>query len=149
MYPDASLYIDGEWTKGSGGRSQPILNPATGDAIGKVPFAERADLDRALAATLALPDEGGVDFLCCGAAGRIALLADAADRRDDDALRVRALADVSRLVRRARRRGGYRLFHGVPADVDNPSLLRGSAGIAWLLVRLARPELAPDPLRLA
>jgi succinate-semialdehyde dehydrogenase/glutarate-semialdehyde dehydrogenase len=50
MYPDVSLYIDGEWCKGSGGRSQPVLNPATGDAIGTVPYAETSDLDRALAA---------------------------------------------------------------------------------------------------
>ena len=50
MYPDVSLFIDGAWVKGSGGRSQPILNPATGEPIGTVPFAEKADLDRALAA---------------------------------------------------------------------------------------------------
>jgi succinate-semialdehyde dehydrogenase/glutarate-semialdehyde dehydrogenase len=50
MYPEVSLYIDGGWTKASGSRSLPILNPATGDAIGEVPVAEKADLDRALAA---------------------------------------------------------------------------------------------------
>jgi succinate-semialdehyde dehydrogenase/glutarate-semialdehyde dehydrogenase len=49
-YPNVSLYIDGEWVKGSGGRSQPVLNPATGEPIGTVPYAERADLDRALSA---------------------------------------------------------------------------------------------------
>jgi len=49
-YPDVSLYIGGEWVKGTGGRSQPVLNPATGEPIGTVPYAERADLDRALAA---------------------------------------------------------------------------------------------------
>jgi succinate-semialdehyde dehydrogenase / glutarate-semialdehyde dehydrogenase len=50
MYPDVSLYIDGAWGKGSGGRSQPILNPATAEPVGTVPYAEKADLDRALAA---------------------------------------------------------------------------------------------------
>jgi len=50
MYPDVSLFIDGAWGKGSGRRSQPILNPATGEPIGTVPFAEKADLDKALAA---------------------------------------------------------------------------------------------------
>jgi succinate-semialdehyde dehydrogenase/glutarate-semialdehyde dehydrogenase len=49
-YPDVSLYIDGAWCKGSTGKSQPVLNPATGDAIGSVPHASTADLDRALAA---------------------------------------------------------------------------------------------------
>ena len=50
MYPDVSFFIDGAWVKASGSRSQPILNPATGEPIGTVPFAEKADLDKALAA---------------------------------------------------------------------------------------------------
>src|SRR3546814_12945553 len=49
MYPDVSLYIDGAWCKGAGGE-QPVLNPATGDAVGTVPHTGKADLDRALAA---------------------------------------------------------------------------------------------------
>lgn len=49
MYPEVSLYIDGAWCKGAGGE-QPVLNPATGDAVGTVPHAGKADLDRALAA---------------------------------------------------------------------------------------------------
>lgn len=50
MYPELSLHIDGAWCKGASGKSQPVLNPATGEAIGTVPHADRADLDRALAA---------------------------------------------------------------------------------------------------
>ena len=50
MYPEVSLYIDGSWCQSSGGRSQPVLNPATGEEVGRVPYAERGDLDRALAA---------------------------------------------------------------------------------------------------
>ena len=50
MYPEIQLFIDGAWTKGAGGRSQPVLNPATGEPVGQVPYAEKADLDRALAA---------------------------------------------------------------------------------------------------
>ncbi|HUK58102.1 MAG TPA: NAD-dependent succinate-semialdehyde dehydrogenase [Stellaceae bacterium] len=49
-YPEILLHIDGEWTKGAGGKSEPVLNPATGEPIGQVPHASRADLDRALAA---------------------------------------------------------------------------------------------------
>ena len=49
-YPQVSLHIDGAWVKGAGGKSEPVLNPATGDAIGDVPHADKADLDRALAA---------------------------------------------------------------------------------------------------
>ena len=50
MYPEISLYIDGSWCQSTGGRSQPVLNPATGEEVGRVPYAERGDLDRALAA---------------------------------------------------------------------------------------------------
>ena len=50
MYPDVSFFIDGAWVKASGSRSQPILNPATGEPIGTVPVAEKGDLDKALAA---------------------------------------------------------------------------------------------------
>ena len=50
MYPKVQMFIAGEWTDGTSGKSEDILNPATGQAIGKTPHASRADLDRALAA---------------------------------------------------------------------------------------------------
>jgi succinate-semialdehyde dehydrogenase / glutarate-semialdehyde dehydrogenase len=50
MYPDTQLYIDGAWCAAASGRTHPVVNPATGDVIGKFAWAERADLDRALAA---------------------------------------------------------------------------------------------------
>ena len=36
-YPPVQMYIGGEWTSGSAGRSAPVDNPATGDTIGTVP----------------------------------------------------------------------------------------------------------------
>ena len=50
MYPHTQLFIDGAWADGAGGRTLPVENPATGDAIGTVAHADRADLDRALEA---------------------------------------------------------------------------------------------------
>jgi succinate-semialdehyde dehydrogenase/glutarate-semialdehyde dehydrogenase len=50
MYPEVLLHIDGAWVKGSSGVDQPVLNPATGEPVGRVPHATKADLDRALAA---------------------------------------------------------------------------------------------------
>src|SRR5580658_7265481 len=50
MYPDVSLFIDGAWTKAAAGRTIPVLNPATGEPVGTVAHADRADLDRALEA---------------------------------------------------------------------------------------------------
>ncbi len=49
MYPDVALYIDGSWTGGSGA-ALPVLNPATGEPIGRVAHATPADLERAVAA---------------------------------------------------------------------------------------------------
>jgi succinate-semialdehyde dehydrogenase / glutarate-semialdehyde dehydrogenase len=54
MYSDVSLFIDGEWGKAAAGRTLPVVNPASGEAIGTVPHADRRDLDRALEAA----DEG-------------------------------------------------------------------------------------------
>jgi succinate-semialdehyde dehydrogenase / glutarate-semialdehyde dehydrogenase len=48
-YADVSLFIDGSWSK-AGGPAIEILNPATGDRIGAVERAVKADLDKALAA---------------------------------------------------------------------------------------------------
>jgi succinate-semialdehyde dehydrogenase / glutarate-semialdehyde dehydrogenase len=50
MYQDVVLFIDGSWTKAASGRTIPVVNPATGEPIGTVAHAERADLDRALEA---------------------------------------------------------------------------------------------------
>ena len=52
-YPTVALYIDGEWTEGKGGRGDDILNPATGETLGRVPFAGPEDVDRAIEAARA------------------------------------------------------------------------------------------------
>jgi succinate-semialdehyde dehydrogenase/glutarate-semialdehyde dehydrogenase len=49
-YPDVSLFIDGAWSKAASGKTLTVLNPATGEALGALAHADRADLDRALAA---------------------------------------------------------------------------------------------------
>jgi len=50
MYSDVLLFIDGQWTKAAGGRSIPVVNPATGEPIGTVAHADKSDLDCALEA---------------------------------------------------------------------------------------------------
>ena len=50
MYETLALYIDGEFIGGEGRRTEPVLNPATGEELGQLPHATREDLDRALAA---------------------------------------------------------------------------------------------------
>jgi len=49
-YEDLCLYIDGKFIKQGGRREQDIVNPATGQVVGRLPHASREDLDHALAA---------------------------------------------------------------------------------------------------
>jgi succinate-semialdehyde dehydrogenase / glutarate-semialdehyde dehydrogenase len=49
-HPDLYLLIDGKRLKGEGRRTQPVINPATGESLGDVPLATISDLDQALAA---------------------------------------------------------------------------------------------------
>jgi succinate-semialdehyde dehydrogenase / glutarate-semialdehyde dehydrogenase len=89
-YPEISLYIDGAWGKASDGRSQPVLNPATGDTIGSVPTAGKPDLDRALAAA----EKGFAAWRKVSAHDRYKLMRKAADilrSRADDIGRVMTL----------------------------------------------------------
>jgi succinate-semialdehyde dehydrogenase / glutarate-semialdehyde dehydrogenase len=47
-YPSLHMIIDGERVAGGGRRTFTVRNPATGDALGELPLADPADLDRAL-----------------------------------------------------------------------------------------------------
>ncbi|MSO80219.1 MAG: NAD-dependent succinate-semialdehyde dehydrogenase [Alphaproteobacteria bacterium] len=90
MYPEVQLHIDGQWCAGSGGKSEPVLNPATGEAIGRVPHASRDDLDRAVAAS----EKGFRAWKKVSAFDRYKTLRKAADlirSRADDIARVMSL----------------------------------------------------------
>jgi succinate-semialdehyde dehydrogenase / glutarate-semialdehyde dehydrogenase len=50
MYDDVNLFIAGKWRAAAGGQTLPVVNPATGQPLGKVAHAEQSDLDAALAA---------------------------------------------------------------------------------------------------
>lgn len=50
MYADVQLYINGQWRPARGGRTLPVINPATEEVIGTVAHASTEDLDEALAA---------------------------------------------------------------------------------------------------
>jgi succinate-semialdehyde dehydrogenase / glutarate-semialdehyde dehydrogenase len=47
-YPTLHMLIDGERVSGAGRRTHTVVNPATGAALGELPLADPADLDRAL-----------------------------------------------------------------------------------------------------
>lgn len=75
------LVIDGVWREGSKGISEEVLNPATGDSIGKVAHASVADLDEALDAA----SRGLREWQAVSPWQRGAILKDAADRLRADA----------------------------------------------------------------
>ena len=74
MYPDVSLFIDGQWTAASHAQTLPIHNPANGAVIGQLAHASRDDLDRALEAA----DRGFKTWRKVGAYERSQLLRRAA-----------------------------------------------------------------------
>jgi len=49
-YPETKLLIDNTWVDAEDGKTLDVLNPATGERIGRVAHASKNDLDRALAA---------------------------------------------------------------------------------------------------
>ena len=55
--PAARLLVNGELVNASNGASFPILNPATGDEIGRAPDATKSDVDSAIASARRAFDE--------------------------------------------------------------------------------------------
>ena len=49
-FADLRMLIDGQWTRGSGERSEPVIDPGTGATLGELPHAGTHDLELALAA---------------------------------------------------------------------------------------------------
>src|SRR5687767_3623396 len=52
------MYVDGEWVNAGSGRSFDVMNPATGEAMARVPDAAAPDVDRAVRAARRAFDEG-------------------------------------------------------------------------------------------
>lgn len=48
QYPSLCMIVDGERIAGGSRRTHTVVNPATGEALGELPLADPADLDRAL-----------------------------------------------------------------------------------------------------
>ena len=90
MYDDIELFIDGEWRAAAGGQTLPVVNPATGQPLGKVAYAQQSDLDTALAAV----QKGFQAWRKVPAMNRAKVLRGAADlmrQRVDDIARVMTL----------------------------------------------------------
>ena len=109
---DTLLFIDGAWRSGSGGASLPVLNPATGETIGSVARAGRADLDRALAAA----DRGFKAWRKVSAYERGKIL-----RKAGDLLRARAEAIAPVMTRE----------HGKPQAEAKGEVVSGADILDW------------------
>jgi succinate-semialdehyde dehydrogenase/glutarate-semialdehyde dehydrogenase len=48
VYEKLALYIDGAFVEAEGRKTEPVVNPATGEVLAQLPHASREDLDRAL-----------------------------------------------------------------------------------------------------
>jgi acyl-CoA reductase-like NAD-dependent aldehyde dehydrogenase len=51
------MYVGGQWTSGEGGESREVMNPATGEAIGRLQLGGAADVDRAVRVARAVAPE--------------------------------------------------------------------------------------------
>jgi len=52
------MYIGGKWVSGSGCRTMPAINPATGEKLTDVATADATDVNRAVSAARKAFDEG-------------------------------------------------------------------------------------------
>ena len=146
-YPEIKLYIGGEWADGAGGRGDDVVNPATEEVIGRVPFAEPSDVDAAIAAAIRClngPTEGSGDVsLCHGLLGSNELLLMVGERfgRSEAFAAAHQVGDL-----------GIARFHqprnpracGVPDAGETPSMMLGTAGIGLHYLRLYDPSSSPS-----
>src|SRR6266699_3782775 len=78
------MFIGGEWTPGSGGDAQEIVNPATGKVIAHVPKGTEEDVNRAVAAARKAFDGGWSDTTPRERSERMLKLADAIEANADE-----------------------------------------------------------------
>src|SRR6266702_453401 len=78
------MFIGGEFTPGSGGDAQEIVNPATGKVIAHVPKGTDEDVNRAVAAARKAFDEGWSDTTPRERSERMLKLADAIEAAGDE-----------------------------------------------------------------
>ncbi|QYK42173.1 MAG: NAD-dependent succinate-semialdehyde dehydrogenase [Paracoccaceae bacterium] len=111
-YPDTKLLIAGEWRDSADGRTIDVVDPATGDVIGTVAHAGRADLDAALDAAQA----GFAVWSSTGVFDRYRIM-----RRAADLLRDRADA-IARMMTREQ---------GKPLAEARAEVMSGADVIDW------------------
>jgi len=105
------------------------------------------DLRAALETTAACPP-AGADSLCCGSLGRAEVLLHAHEVLGEEGLRHAAEATAAAAVQQSQAQGGRYQFPGQGGSGFAPFLFTGAPGVAYALLRLARPSLLPCVLAL-
>src|SRR5947207_6155590 len=82
------MFIGGEWTSGTGGEAQEVINPATGKVIAHVPKGSQQDVDRAVAAARKAFDGGWSDSTPRMRSEAMLKLADAIEANGDELARI-------------------------------------------------------------
>lgn len=72
---------------------------------------------------------------CCGVAGRVEFLKNAADLLDRADLKESVRSAISQLLNEADQEGGFTLFKHLPSDAYNPGFMQGESGIGYTLLR--------------
>ncbi|HET7620614.1 MAG TPA: type 2 lanthipeptide synthetase LanM family protein [Gemmatimonadaceae bacterium] len=130
------------WCRGTAGIGLARLSCAAGSHATEL----RASAERAVQDVVRStgPAAAPLDGACCGITGGVELLLAAGLRWGDAGLLSAAHRRASYMVRRSRAAGAYRLSVSPGAQIYDPSLYRGTAGIGYGLLRLCHPELLPS-----
>ncbi|MBA3532696.1 MAG: type 2 lantipeptide synthetase LanM [Ardenticatenales bacterium] len=105
----------------------------------------REEIECALTSTQELGLRG-IDHLCCGNFGRMELLTVAGQQLSEPTWHDMARRWASQLVRRKQEQGNYLFSPDIPADIYQPGLFTGNAGIGYALLRVAYPDQLPSLL---
>lgn len=118
---------------------------APGIALSRLEHGSRYSDDVAAGVEVALRNDGsGCDHLCCGNAGRAAILFEVGLRLGRADLKAHATARLLASAARARARGRYLFPREYPSVLAFPGLFQGVSGIGYALLRCARPDIVPD-----
>ncbi|MEO1347949.1 MAG: type 2 lanthipeptide synthetase LanM family protein [Cyanobacteria bacterium J06635_15] len=144
-------------SKPTGARGFPVqwCHGAAGIGLGRLGSLEilkTIEIEQDIQIALQTTQQHGlkdIDHLCCGNLGLAEVLLVGAQRCDGVASLVEnrldwrqaALQKATSVVARAKQSGAYQLFPNLPTSVFNPGFFQGVAGIGYVFLRLAHPDL--------
>lgn len=129
--------LDGGWCHGAAGIALARLGLLSCIPDERERAGVEEEIAHALEETFSIPTEGP-DHVCCGNMGRVEALLYAAQTTGRSEHLEAARAQASQVARNAAGRGRFEGDHGGRLDA---SLFRGAAGVGYIYLRLASPDL--------